>query len=93
MVGRRIIHNMLIILRQIIMEHTQLIPAIMVDIRIIRPTIAMVIQLMDGIREHGILHRAPMWILGPRHIPIRGQIPIGYPMPDGVDRVCWMYAR
>ena len=93
MVGLRIMHNMLIIPRHPIMEHTQLIRAIMVDIRIIRPTIAMVIQLMDGIRERDILGRAPTWIPWPRYTPIRGQIPIGYPMRVGVDRVCSMHAR
>jgi len=92
-VGRRIMHNMRIIPRHIIMEHTQLIPAIMVDIRIIRPTIAMAIQLTDGIRERDILGRAPTWILRHRYTPIRGQIPIGYPMRDGVDRVCSRHAR
>jgi hypothetical protein len=72
------------------MEHIRLTAPIMAGIRI-RHTIAMAIQLMDGIRERDTLGRAPIGIRRTPRIPIRGQILIGYPMPDGVDRACFTH--
>ena len=61
---------------------TQPTPIIMVDIHIIQHTIATAIQLMGGIPGRRTPGRTRIGIQ--RH-PIRGSIPIGYLMPDGVD--------